>query len=593
MTLPRHPWILTTVLVPLSLAALLACKGGGEASAPSRSEGLIPVLAMASALEREVASAPGGEVKAWLKRSQGQHPQRLCLFVEGTGRNPFPLRQISFDLDRNVHAVTWFSDQRVGYLKDPKGDENYRLYAVDIDGTNRRELTPPALPGVATRVLCADPAGGNRWLVAMGPAHGAKDLYWIDMVSGDYGLKERNPSNLRAWLPDGQGRILAAVAQDGLRFSLLHRPSEAAPFQTLATTTFPDLTVPIALEPGGRVAKVMSNVGRDTLALFEFDLITGIRGRLLKEAPGRDLVDLMDLDAGQSAGMRAPAPDWQRQFVADGAPPIVTPSTEKVQYQARDGETITAYLTLPTGLQPMTRPAVVHCHGGPMADTEPEDIEAMFLANRGIAVLRPHFRGSSGTGKAFLAKGLGQWGGTMQDDLTDGARWLAAMGHASPGSIGIMGASYGGYAALAGASLTPDVYRCAVAAMGPSSLLSLSQAPYWQTDVAINALQMGDPATDGARMRAVSPLFNAHRIQIPLFLAHGAQDSRVPLEESRQMVRAMAARGVFVPFMVFQNEGHGFSLEENRMEYYRALENFFGMHLGSRVEAPTAFPLAR
>lgn len=588
----KLPRFLKATIPALGLLTLLACGGGGGGEqAATTSSGIIPVLLMTTAaFEHELEPSPNRMIKAHRKKSQGPLPQRFNLFVEGVGSGAqrFPLRQITFDQERNLHGIKWFTNQRVGYLLDPKGDENVRLHAVDIDGSNRRELTPAALADVATKVLCPDPSGGNRWLVEMGPAHGRKDLYWIDVETGEYGLKERNPSNLIAFLPDAQGRILGAMAQKDLEFSFLYRVSEAAPFRTLSTTTFPDLTVPKALDPNGRTAEVYSNVGRDTLAIYQFDLTTGTRGRLIKEEPGKDVAALLEL--GDS---RPQASEWAGNLTNSATYRFNIPRTQKVKYQSSDGVEIMAYLTLPTDVRPMTQPGVVLCHGGPMADTPSEDIEALFLANRGIAVLRPHFRGSAGTGKAFLAKGLGQWGGTMQDDLTCGAKWLAEEGHANASRIAIMGASYGGYAALAGASLTPDTFCCAVSTMGPSSLLSLSASPYWQSNQAINNLQTGNPATDAFRMRAVSPLFNAHRIRIPLLMGHGAKDSRVPITESEQMVQAMAARGVYVPFMTFPNEGHGFGLEENRTQWYGALENFFGMHLGSRVEAPSSFPLTR
>ena len=203
-----------------------------------------------------------------------------------------------------------------------------------------------------------------------------------------------------------------------------------------------------------------------------------------------------------------------------------------------------------------------------------------------MAVLQMNFRGSTGYGKAFWQAGFKQWGRKMQDDITDGVQWLIQQGLADPKRVGIYGGSYGGYATLAGVTFTPDLYACGVDYVGPSNLFTLlaSLPPYWGLELQKFYEMVGDPVKDQELLTAVSPLFHADRIKAPLFVAQGAHDPRVKRAESDQIVAALKKRGIDVLYMVKDNEGHGFHNEENRFDFYRAMEEFLGKHLGSKVE---------
>ena len=258
-----------------------------------------------------------------------------------------------------------------------------------------------------------------------------------------------------------------------------------------------------------------------------------------------------------------------------------------VQYIARDGLTIHGYLTLPAGSDGKNLPVVINPHGGPWArDTWGFDGEVQFLANRGLAVLQMNFRGSTGYGRAFWEAGFKQWGLAMQDDITDGVKWLIEQGIADPERIGIYGGSYGGYAVLAGLAFTPDLYACGVDYVGVSNLFTLLETipPYWELGRQMMYEQIGHPDKEKELLKAASPVFHAERIRAPLFVAQGANDPRVKKAESDQIVEAMRKRGVDVEYMVKDNEGHGFLNEENRFDFYRAMERFHAKHLGSMAE---------
>jgi dipeptidyl aminopeptidase/acylaminoacyl peptidase len=253
-----------------------------------------------------------------------------------------------------------------------------------------------------------------------------------------------------------------------------------------------------------------------------------------------------------------------------------------IEYQSRDGLTIHGYLTLPLGREAKNLPVVVNPHGGPwFRDTWGFNPEVQFLANRGYAVLQMNFRGSVGYGRKFWEASFKQWGQKMQDDVTDGVQWLIQQGIADPKRIAIYGGSYGGYATLAGVAFTPDLYAAAVDYVGVANMFTFLNTipPYWKPFLDMMHEMVGDPEKDKAMMEAVSPVMHADKIKTPLFIAQGAHDPRVNKAESDQMVEALRKRGVDVEYMVKDNEGHGFHNEENRFDFYGAMEKFLDKHL--------------
>ncbi|MBP9190795.1 MAG: S9 family peptidase [Chitinophagales bacterium] len=256
-------------------------------------------------------------------------------------------------------------------------------------------------------------------------------------------------------------------------------------------------------------------------------------------------------------------------------------SMQAIEYSSRDGLKIHGYLTLPADTK-LPVPVIVNPHGGPWARDEWHfQPDVQFLANRGFAVLQMNFRGSTGYGRTFLESSFKEWGKKMQDDITDGVHWLIDKGIADKNRIGIYGGSYGGYATLAGLAFTPDLYACGVDYVGVSNLFTFMKTipPYWEPYLEMMYEMVGNPETDKTQFENTSPVFHADKIKVPLFIAQGAKDPRVVQAESDQMVEAMRNNGVEVKYMVKENEGHGFANEENRFEFYEAMEQFFTEHL--------------
>ena len=256
-----------------------------------------------------------------------------------------------------------------------------------------------------------------------------------------------------------------------------------------------------------------------------------------------------------------------------------------IEYRARDGMMIPGYVTLPKGLTMETAknlPVVVNPHGGPWArDNWGFNPEIQFLANRGFAVLQMNFRGSTGYGRKFWESSFKEWGLDMQNDITDGVSWLINQGVADKDRIAIYGASYGGYATLQGIVVNPTLYAAAVDYVGVSNLFTFMKTipPYWKPLLDMMYEMVGNPETDSIQFAATSPALNADRMMTPLFVAQGANDPRVNKDESDQIVAALKERGIDVEYMVKDNEGHGFRNEENRFDFYRAMEKFLKAHL--------------
>ena len=259
-------------------------------------------------------------------------------------------------------------------------------------------------------------------------------------------------------------------------------------------------------------------------------------------------------------------------------------------YKSSDGLDIPAFLTLPKGLPAKMLPLIIMPHGGPWAQSySGYDAFAQFLSNRGYAVLQPNFRGSTGYGKSYLNAGNGEWGRKMQDDLTWGVKALVADGTANPNRVGILGASYGGYATLAGVAFTPGLYHAAVDIVGPSNLMTLLDAlpPYWEAGRKMMYARMADPGTEEGKalLVAESPLSDAKAIITPLMVVQGKNDPRVNIRESNQIVAAVRDNGKPVEYLVAPDEGHGFARPINNLAMAAAIEPFLERHLGGRHQA--------
>ncbi|HJU24595.1 MAG TPA: prolyl oligopeptidase family serine peptidase [Casimicrobiaceae bacterium] len=281
--------------------------------------------------------------------------------------------------------------------------------------------------------------------------------------------------------------------------------------------------------------------------------------------------------------------------------PKTMASTTWVRYPARDGMSIPALLTLPPGPRDRPVPLVVDIHGGPNAQATGFgfDTETQFFASRGYAVLRPQFRGTQGFGWKLESAGFRHWGEAMQDDLEDAVKWAVAEKIVDPAHVCFYGWSYGGYAAAWGAIRNATTIKCAVALAAVTSLEYMFDNA--QTDLSrvadrstLLSYWIGDPKTDRARFKRVSPLDNADKVGVPIFLAYGASDIRVPLVHGADFHSALDKNHKPHEWVVYNDEGHGFNKDENRFDLYRRVERFLAEYLGaSPAPAATLPPAAK
>ncbi len=566
---------------------------------------------------------------------------RLNIHVAKIGEEA---KRITSSTERDIRAYAWVNDDALVYLQDKGGDENYHVYVLTKEGSDVKDLTP--FDGVRAGILDDLEDDDDHILIEMNRRNPQIfDVYKVNIHTGEMDMIAENPGTVGGWMTDHKGNIRIAYAMEGLKRTILYRENQTDEFHPIFSTDFTDSVIPAGFTDDNRQLYVLSNLDRNTKALYTFDPSEKSFGEILYE---RDDVDLSGIIwsrerkkllgatyyteknqrhffddqtkelfsrlesrfSGYSVGISSMSRDERKmivsvasdrmpgklyyhdldqpdefRLVADLYPWIDEnhmAEMKPISYVTEDGLTIHGYLTLPVGVPAKNLPVVVNPHGGPETrDTWGYNPEIQFLANRGVAVLQVNYRISTGYGKDFWMAGFKQWGRKHQDDITEGVRWLIDQGIADRDRIAIYGASYGGYATLMGLIRTPELYACGIDYVGVANLFTLLESipPYWELARQKMYETIGHPEKDAELFKEISPVFHADKIVAPLFIAQGANDPRVKKAESDQMVEAMRARGVEVQYMVKDDEGHGFRNQENRFDFYRAMEAFLTEHL--------------
>ena len=587
--------------------------------------------------------SPGGDYISWMAPWES----RLNVFVQPVDGSGDPQR-LTGATKRDIAGYFWAAKDQIVYLQDDGGDENFHLYAVNADGGNRRDLTPfPGVRvGVVDDlrddedhllismnkrdarvfdVFRLNTRDGEMELVAENPGSVSS---WITDHNGQVRAAVQtdgvNTELLTRATPDEpfkkvistnfresadplfftyDNKDLYASSNIGRDKAAIVRLDPATGKEQEVIFEHPEVDVGSLVGSDKRKVLTAAAFTRDKQEYHFFDdRRRDLQAKLEEKLPGEEVVlssanreeDKFIVrthsDRSRGAFYYCDSTTEELRKLAEVSPWLdeekLAPM-EPVRIPARDGLELPAYLTLPPGVEAKNLPAVLLVHGGPWArDAWGFDGEAQFLANRGYAVLQVNFRGSTGYGREFWEKSFKQWGKAMQDDLTDSVKWLVDRGIADPQRIAIYGGSYGGYAALAGMAFTPEVYAAGISFVGPSNIFTLlaSVPPYWEPYRQMQYEMIGNPETEKDLLTAASPLFSADKISSPLLIAQGANDPRVKKAESDQIVEALQTRGIDVPYIVKDNEGHGFANEENRLYFYRAVERFLAKHLGGRVE---------
>ena len=557
--------------------------------------------------------------------------------------------------DELIRGYGWINDNRLIYVMDKGGDENYHLFAVNLDGTNSVDLTP--YDGVKASILNSLKEQKDYIIVSMNKDN--KQIfepYKINVNTGESvklftnedpanpiaGYDFDKDGNLRGYakMLNGinQQYFYKAIGTD--KFDLLHTNKWDDTFAILSfnyasknpdeayvlTNLDSDKTRIVLYDFKNRkiVKEIYANADYDASILglsrkrnYEIDYLgfegekvviepvsrtfKGIYDNLTKQFPNyqfsivakTDNEDryllLVESDRLYGKYYSYSTSTGKAELLYDLMPQLEENDMavmKPISFKSRDGLTIHGYITLPkAALDGKKVPLIVNPHGGPQGvrDSWGFNPEAQLFASQGYATLQVNFRISGGYGKEFLRAGFKQIGRKAMDDVEDAVRYAIQQGWVDPDNIGIYGGSHGGYATLMGMIKTPELYKAGVDYVGVSSIFTFfdSFPEYWKPykEMVKEIWYDLDNPEEAIIAREVSPVYQLDKIKAPLFVVQGANDPRVKIAESDQVVKALRAKGVDVPYMVKYDEGHGFHKEDNSIEFYKAMIGFFSQHL--------------
>lgn len=556
--------------------------------------------------------------------------------------------QTVFRVGRN-HPYWAYDSRHLIYEEDRTGDENTQVMLLDLDRPGEAPLNLTPWKGSKSHVIHIGDARSNKLVLVNNRRDaGVFDVYTADLASGKVEMMWQNAGDVARWIMDVDGQVGARVRRQDDQNILQVLNKATNTWKSVRKWSQFDIVWPIRIDRAAGTVLMSSNTGRDKTALVEFNLADG-REKVLFEHPavdisqvvlngggGRPVAVRIEPDHPQSKLLddqlhaqlvRALPPDIQSwrvrnadtaasriviemyartglvEALFDRATGKLTPladtrgdpenavlaEMQPIRYRASDGMPIDGYLTLPrTGKRPL--PMLVWVHGGPWVRSywQPSDVESIsqLFANRGYAVLEVNYRGSLGYGKRHLEAAIGELGGRLQKDISDGVDWAIRSGIADQARIAIGGRSFGGYSVLQGLIQNPDKYACGVSIVGVADMLKAVETfpPYWKHSIHMWHRYAGDPSKpeDRERLKAISPLHKSEAIKAPLLVVQGANDVRVIKEHSDELVAALQRQGKPVEYLLFADEGHAIRRWQNKITMYRKIEDFLAGCLGGR-----------
>ena len=554
-----------------------------------------------------------------------------------------------------IKGYGWINDGRLFYMMDNGGNENYHIYAADIDGGNALDLTPFA--SVRAGIISLLKEQKDYIIISMNKDNPQIfEPYKLNVITGDLVKLYENsdPANpIQGYDFDKEGDLRGYTRMvNGVEMEFYYKEHETGAFELKKKMNWDDSFGIIAFNynsPDPDDAFVISNIDGDKTSVLLYDLKSN---RVIKEIFSQPQYDVSDMGLSRKrnyeidyfsfegektvivpvsdlykeidAGVKQHFPgkiygvadydDEENTFLIilqsdklygtyyeynvktgefkllyDLMPQLKEEEMAEMRpitFKSRDGLTLHGYITLPKeALHGQKVPLVVNPHGGPQGvrDSWGFNPETQLFASRGYASLQVNFRISGGYGKEFLRAGFKQIGRKVMDDVEDGVRYAIAQGWADEDKIAIYGGSHGGYATLMGLVKTPELYICGVDYVGISNIETFfaSFPEYWKplTEMAKQIWYDLDDPAEKKIAREVSPLYQIDKIVKPVFVVQGANDPRVNINESDQIVTALREKGLYIPYMVKYNEGHGFYREENRMDFYSSMLGFLAKYL--------------
>lgn len=581
--------------------------------------------------------SPDGETLSFLQPYKG----RLNLFTKSV--NDTMVVQISSNQNQAVKLYRWAGSNKILYMLDKDTAGNYAVYLVNKDGSNLKKID--IAPKAKIQLLGQFEGRKNYILLAINDRVEKNfDVYKIDILTGKKELYLKNPGNFVEWIADNNGEINMALANDGVTETFFYRSSPSENFKPIISNDFKNTLIPIGSTGQKNHIYALSNLNRDKLALVDFDCEQKKETRLLYENPAVDVLDVYyTKTANQLAYLTYEAEKSEILFLNTKFKNIFTKVRKKLRYQKikiidtdlaekhfilktytdkspgtyylyntinhklqklgelnseinpeymsemkaicyknRDGKIINGYLTLPKGRGGQNLPCIVFPHQGPNTRTiwgySPE---VQFLANKGYAVFQMNYTGSIGYGKAFYTEGFKQWGKKIQNDITDGVKWLIEEKIANPSKIGIYGYGFGGFSALNQAVYQPKLYKCAASYSGYINLFNYLKGfpAYFKPEQEMLNEIIGNPEKDVEYLKYASPIFQVEKINIPIFIAQGGKDSRVNVTETNHFVKELRQKQLSVTYILKENETQLFTNPEVKLALYQQLGAFLDTHL--------------
>lgn len=553
-------------------------------------------------------------------------------------------KQLTYQNDINVKSFAWNNDSKISFLTEQSSQDSLRLYAVDINTEKIWPLIRP-VRGRFRWIHAMVTGGDSFIAGINDRDSSFFDLYRIYLDGRPRELVLQNPGNMSSWVVSNDGQVRLAVANDSVQQSVLYRSSEKEPFKEIIRCDVESSFTPLGYKDSSNaIIYALSNIDRDKLALVSYDLVnqrelgelyshkdvdvspggyfteqnkllfvnysTSRQNRhffdeatkkkydqLSKQIDGFEFQVLNTDISGNKVIIKTYTDvnpggiyfyDFSTQKLtkltdnnSDLKDKELSPN-EYITYTARDGMQISGYLTYPIHSNRKNLPMVVLPHDGPNGrEVWGFDNEAQFLANRGYLVFQMNYRGSTGFGKKFWTAGFKEWGGKIQDDITDGVKWLIKEGIADRERVAIVGKGFGGYSALHAACFNSDLYKCAVSYSGYTNLFTYFRdiPPYFKSYVQKMYQVVGNPIREAELFKNISPVFHSDKVKIPVLLVQGGKDRFSSVTDANQFVQKLKNNNIPVQYILKEDEDRTFKRDENVFGYYNELERFLAKYL--------------
>ena len=618
--------IIKSIIYIFVFLTTVSCIGGKQAE-------LIPVQDFFGKPERtNFKVSPDGKKIAYV----GLEDHCRNIFILDI-EQPDSSKQLTYQNSMNVQYFFWASKDTIVYSNSQTPNDSLRLYTIDVHTERSTYLIPPSKNAIRW-VSPTRSFDGKLLAQLNMRDSSVFDLYRIGLDGSGVELVERNDKNINTWFVSKDGKVRIAISSDSIEDRLWFRKEEDQPFKIVLETDFSSTLMPLGPVGNSIDSiYALSDIGRDKMAIVKMDLKSTKEEQLLSSSSydlnkegylfsrgemiystvnankkqtkihNGDFEKIYNKIANQFKGYAIDILDMDSAFnlvvfktFTDINPggvyyysakkdkieelTITNPTLkdkefapmEEISFKSRDGNDINALITYPQNKK-SNCPVVVLVHDGPnRRDTWGFNQEVQFLANRGYVVFQVNYRGSIGFGKKFYAAGFKQWGGEIQNDINDGVAWLIHKGIADKEKIAIMGSGFGGYSAMYAACFNPTMYRCAISSSGYLNLFTyFKEIPvYYKSYLQLYYKIIGDPIRESELFKAISPLFHAEKVKMPVLLFQGGLDKYNSITDLHQFVQKVKNNNVDVQYVFKEDEGKRFKKEENIIEYYQQIESF-------------------